>query len=99
MKWILPFLLFAQLSGAVKQIAPSGTEGYYVLAYVKDLPSITPPTYVLIRLDRGPLDYPTAYSTMIQIGKEGWGEGAAYYPVHNVEKVWIYYRCAGCELE
>lgn len=100
MKLLLLLAMF-QLHTPVRKPAVSGGEGYYVLAYVLviDPQGIPAPQYSITRKDVGPLSYGAAFSKLLAVGKEGWLDGSELYPAHTIQKVWLYYRCPGCELE
>lgn len=71
-------------------------QGYYVVAYISE---VDPDGARIVKRYLGPFDGTTAMSTMLSSGKDGWLDGGEFYPVHNVQKVWIYYRCSGCTIE
>jgi len=94
----LVLLLLALFSvPAQSQIAP----GYYVLAYVLNILAGEKPApqYELALRHVGPFDYPTASAKLDEIGVKGMRDEGEYYPVHTVQKAWIYYCTPGCQLE
>jgi hypothetical protein len=76
--------------------------GYYVVAHVlsAEPDAAGAPIFTVSLRHIGPFsDKGSASARLDEVPAKGIRDGDELWPPHTVQKAWIYYRCAGCEIE